>query len=285
VRVNGARSANDYLLREGDEVLFRVDPEKIAARGPSASEPVAPPTQGIEVLYEDDNVLAMTKPSGMAVHPGSGIQDGTAVDEVRTYLGPRAVRNEFKASPAHRIDRETSGVLLVAKTRRAMVRFTEIFTAGEANKLYLTVAKGRFGKPTGVIDLPLAEHQQTLESKAQHGVKMQRARTRYRVLAQTPEASLLACAIDTGRTHQIRRHLAAIGHPVAGDAKHGDFPFNRELRGRWGLKRMFLHALRIQMEHPIHGGRLDVSAPLPAELRSALKRANLQLPERIEPPE
>ena len=113
---------------------------------------------------------------------------------------------------------------------------------------------------------------------------MQPARTRYRVLSQSGDASLVACAIDTGRTHQIRRHLAAISHPIAGDKKHGDFPYNRELRARWGLKRMFLHALRLSVEHPIHGGNLDVSAPLPADLRSALKRANLQLPDRIEPP-
>ena len=206
------------------------------------------------------------------------------VDEVRAYLGPRAVRNEFAASPAHRIDRETSGVLLIAKTRRAMVRFTEIFTEGTAKKLYVTVAKGRFGKPEGLIDLPLQEHQQTGKSKAEHGIKMQPALTRYKVQAYSAEASLLACTIETGRTHQIRRHLAAIGHPVCGDKKHGDFPLNRTLKTKWGLKRMFLHAFKIELEHPIHGGNLKVEAPLPEELRAALKRANLQMPDKLSPP-
>ena len=280
IRVNGARAQPEQLLAKGDEVLFRLDPEKI--KGPRAaaeSEPKAPAKlQGFEVLYEDDHVLAIDKPPGMAVHPGSGIHEGTVVDEVRAYLGPRAVRNEFAASPAHRIDRDTSGVLLVAKTRRAMVRLTEIFTAGTANKTYLTVAKGKVSRESGTIDLPLQEHQQTSRSKDLHGVRMQPAVTHYKRLAHTPAASLLACTIETGRTHQIRRHLAAIGHPVVGDRKHGDFPFNREAKARWGLKRMFLHAYRIELEHPIHGGKLKALAPLPPELRSALKRMNLQLP-------
>lgn len=279
VRVNGVRGEPNQLLKQGDEVLFRVDPEKL--RGPKSEAPTEarpPKLQGLEILYEDDHVLAINKASGMAVHPGSGIHEGTVVDEVRAYLGPRAERNGFKASPAHRIDRETSGVLLVAKTRRAMVRLTEIFTAGTAKKLYLTLAKGRVAREKGTIDLPLQEHQQTAKSKAQHGVRMQPAVTHYTRLAHSPQGSLLACTIETGRTHQIRRHLAAIGHPVAGDKKHGDFPFNREIKARWGLKRMFLHALRIELEHPIHGGRLKAVAPLPPELKSALKRANLQLP-------
>jgi 23S rRNA pseudouridine955/2504/2580 synthase len=288
VRVNGARTEIGYLLKAGDEVLVRVDPTKLTqkpAGAPGEAKPArAPKVHGIEVLYEDDHVLAINKPAGMAVHPGSGIHEGTVVDEVRAYLGPKAERNEFKASPAHRIDRETSGVLLVAKSRRAMVRLTEIFTEGSAHKLYLTLAKGRFGTPTGLIDIPLQEHQQTGRSKEMHGVRMQPALTRYQVLAHNPQASLLACTIETGRTHQIRRHLAAIGHPVLGDKKHGDFPFNREIRSRWGLKRMFLHALRIELEHPIHKGNLKVEAPLPLDLRSALKRANLQLPEVIAMP-
>jgi 23S rRNA pseudouridine955/2504/2580 synthase len=284
VRVNGARAENAQLLKEGDEVLFRVDPEKLIGEKPPESEVPKPPPVlgGIEVLYEDDHVLAINKPSGMAVHTGSGIRDGTVVDEVRAYLGPRAIRNEFAASPAHRIDRETSGVLLVAKTRRAMVRFTEIFTAGTAKKLYLTLAKGRVAREKGTIDIALQEHQQTPRSKQEHGVRMQPAVTHFTRLAHSPVASLLACTIETGRTHQIRRHLAAIGHPVVGDGKHGDFAFNREARGKYGLDRMFLHALKIELEHPIHAGRLKVAAPLPPELRSALKRLNLQLPPEYE---
>jgi len=286
IRVNNARAEGNQLLKAGDEVLFRVDPEKLKGprpEGDAKSEAKPTKLQGVHVLYEDDHVLAIDKASGMAVHPGSGITDGTVVDEVRAYLGPRAVRNEFAASPAHRIDRETSGVLLVAKTRRAMVRLTEIFTEGSAHKTYLAVAKGKLPREKGTIDIPLQEHQQTSRSKELHGVRMQPAITHYTRLAHTPQATLLVCTIETGRTHQIRRHLAAIGHPIAGDKKHGDFPFNREAKARWGLKRMFLHAFQIELANPIHGGKLKVVAPLPMELRSALKRMNLQLPPEFDP--
>jgi 23S rRNA pseudouridine955/2504/2580 synthase len=137
-------------------------------------------------------------------------------------------------------------------------------------------------RPRGTIDVPLAEHQQTGQSKSMHGVRMQPAVTHYQVLAHTPELSLVTCTIETGRTHQIRRHMAAIAHPVVGDKKHGDFAFNRTAKGRWGAKRMFLHALRIELEHPIHGGPIRIKTPLPEDLRATLKRANLQLPENLE---
>jgi len=284
VRVNGAKADPGQLLKQGDAVLFRVDPAKLAGpHAKSTAEPKPARLVGLTILYEDDHLLAIDKASGMAVHPGSGIRDGTVVDEARAYLGPRAERNGFAASPAHRIDRDTSGVLWVAKTRRAMVGFTEIFTKGTAKKLYLCVVMGRVAREKGTVDLALVEHQQTAKSKAQHGVKMQPAVTHYTRLAHTPAVSLLACTIETGRTHQIRRHMAAIGHPVAGDAKHGDFAFNREARAKFGLKRMFLHALRIELAHPIHGGRIKVAAPLPPELRSALKRMNLQVPAAYDP--
>jgi 23S rRNA pseudouridine955/2504/2580 synthase len=213
----------------------------------------------------------------MAVHPGSGIDSGTLVDEVRAYLGPHAVHNEFAPSPAHRLDRETSGVILVAKRRRAMVRFTEIFTEGAADKTYLTLAKGHFAEARGVIDLPLSEHEQSGKSKRQRGINMQPAVTHYRVLAAGPSLSLLECTIETGRTHQIRRHLAAAGHPVAGDRRYGDFPFNRELKARYGLKRMFLHARRIAIPHPLTGKRMVFESPLPEELTAPLARMGIEV--------
>ncbi len=284
VRVNSERGQPERLLHAGDRVLIRGDesqllgpaPGEAAGGAPRASRP---PRQALDILYEDDYLLALNKPSGMAAHPGSGIEDGTVVDLVREYLGPRAVRNDFAASPAHRLDRDTSGVILVAKRRPVMVRFTEIFTAGEAKKSYLALAKGTLSPPKGVIDLPLAEHEQSGRSKALRGINLQEALTRYRVLSKGALASLLECQIETGRTHQIRRHLAAIGHPVAGDRRHGDFPFNRELRGRSGLKRMFLHARRISFEHPKSGEQLTIEAPLPRELQEVLAALGLSAPE------
>ncbi len=135
--------------------------------------------------------------------------------------------------------------------------------------------KGKLVETKGLIDLPLSEHQQTAESRERRGVNMQEARTRYQVVRQDSTAAYVECTIETGRTHQIRRHFAAIGHPVAGDAKHGDFTFNREVKTKWGLKRLFLHATRLEFPHPEDGRKMVIEAPLPAELVEALHRAGL----------
>jgi 23S rRNA pseudouridine955/2504/2580 synthase len=280
VRVNGKRAQPEQLLVEGDVLTIRGTEEQLTlAERPKSDRPPPPPPpvdpSRLVILMEDDWLMAVDKPSGMAVHTGSGITGGTLVDYVRAYLGPKATRNDFTASPAHRLDRETSGVILVAKRRPAMVHFTEIFTHGHPKKRYLTLVKGKMPRDSGVIDLPLAEHQQTAESKARRGVNMQEAVTRWKVVRQSSEAALLSCTIETGRTHQIRRHLVAVGHPVAGDKKYGDFAFNRDVRARWGLKRLFLHAERIEFPHPEDDRKVVVETPMPSELKDVLKRAAL----------
>ena len=221
------------------------------------------------------------KPAGLAAHPGSGIEGATLVDEVRAYLRvpDDLPPGEFKPSPAHRLDRDTSGVVLVAKTRKAMVRLGELFTEGdEVRKAYLALAKGKFAKGAGTIDLPLSEHEQTGRSKDRRGVNFQEAVTRWQVTSSNHDASLLAVRIETGRTHQIRRHLQAMGHPVAGDRRYGDFPFNKEARSRWGLRRMFLHAWKLEIPHPVTGAPLRLECPLPPELVEVMGRANLEPP-------
>jgi 23S rRNA pseudouridine955/2504/2580 synthase len=283
VRVNGKRSKPEQHLAADDVVTIRGD-EK-ALRTERERTPPPPPKVDLaqlDVLLEDEWILVLDKPSGMAVHTGSGITGGTVVDLVRAYLGPKATRNGFTASPAHRIDRETSGVLVVAKRRPAMVHFTEVFTKHHAKKQYLVLVKGKLPKPAGLIDVPLAEHQQTAESRARRGVNMQEARTRYQVLAQTSQVAFVSCTIETGRTHQIRRHFAAIGHPVAGDPKHGDFAFNRDAKARWGLDRLFLHSTRLEFPHPESRERTLVAAPLPDELAEVLKRAGVALPATVQ---
>ena len=195
----------------------------------------------------------------------------------RAYLGtPELPPTEFRPSPAHRLDRDTSGVVLVAKTRRAMVRLGELFTEGEdVGKTYLALVKGKMPKEAGTIDLPLSEHEQTARSKERRGVNFQEAVTRWRVVSSMKDATLLAVTIETGRTHQIRRHLEAIGHPVAGDRRYGDFAWNRGARQRWGLRRMFLHAWKLELPHPMSGRPLRLEAPVPGELLEVLARMNL----------
>lgn len=274
IRVNGTRAYNDTLLQPGDVVQFRVvQPGPDALSRPERPKPLKMPK--VSILHEDDAVLAIDKPSGMAAHTGSGIKGATVVDWARSYLKTDPEQKDFKPSPAHRLDRETSGVMLIAKKRRAMVRLTEIFTENTVEKAYVTLVKGRMPRPKGTIDVPLAEHQQTARSRSERGVNMQPAITHYRVLAVGRGVSLLECTIETGRTHQIRRHLAAIGHPVVGDPRYGDFPFNREVQKDWGLKRQFLHARRLVLEHPTTGATLSLDAPLPDDLMEVLKAAGI----------
>jgi 23S rRNA pseudouridine955/2504/2580 synthase len=278
VRVNGLRAREDTLLQPGDRIVVRGDPEKLL------SAPAQVPTfaQRLTVLYEDADLMAIDKPAGLAIHPGSGIEGPTVVELARAHVGPVAA-GSFEASPAHRLDRDTSGVVLVAKTRKAMVSLTEMFTAGTVHKRYLALAKGRLPEESGVIDVPLQEHEQTARSRAQRGVKLQEAITHWQRLSEGATVSLLACRIETGRTHQIRRHLAAIGHPVAGDRRHGDFVLNRVLRREAGLRRMFLHAQRIALQHPLQRSRLDIQAALPAELVEVLGQLGLSAESALSP--
>lgn len=280
IRVNGARAEEAQLLRPGDVVTIR--DQALQAR-PSEKPATAKPVvvkRTFKVLHEDQHILVCAKPSGLAIHPGSGITGATLVDEVRAYLG-EVPEGEFKPAPAHRLDRETSGVVIVAKTRQAIVRLAEIFSeADETRKTYLALVKGRIN-PEGVIDVPLAEHQQTAASKAERGVNMQRAITHWKRLGQAADAALAEVEIETGRTHQIRRHFAAIGHEVAGDSKYGDFPFNRRMKAEYGLKRMFLHAARIQLPHPVSGQLMTFRAPLPRELAEVVDALGMSLPNKF----
>lgn len=280
VRVNGARGRGEQVLAEGDVVVIRGDEEKLLSQAPAgAPRPKGAPS--FEVLFEDSHLLAVAKPAGLAAHPGTGITGATLVEEARAYLKVPADLSpaEFKPSPAHRLDRDTSGIVLVAKTRKAMAALTDLFTEGaEVRKSYLALAKGKMPREQGTIDIPLSEHEQTSRSREKRGVNFQQAVSHYRVLSSMKEASLLSVRIETGRTHQIRRHLVAVGHPVAGDRRHGDFAFNRLAKQRWGLVRMFLHSWRLAMPHPMGGPPLELEAPLPAELAEVLRRMNLPGP-------
>ncbi|BDG09747.1 pseudouridine synthase [Anaeromyxobacter paludicola] len=281
VRVNGARGRPEQLLAAGDKVSIRGDEEQLRAPGEKRPPRPAEVKVTFGVLFEDEHLLAVDKPSGLAAHPGTGITGATLVEQARAYLEVPAEppAGAFVPSPAHRLDRETSGIVVVAKTRKAMVGLTHIFTSGEGvKKTYLALAKGKLTRPEGTIDLPLSEHEQTGKSKAMRGVNMQEAVTHWRVVSSMKEATLLAVRIETGRTHQIRRHLESVGHPVAGDRRYGDFPFNRIAKQRWGLDRMFLHAWKLELPHPVTGGRVRLEAPLPGELAEVLSRMNLAAP-------
>jgi len=281
VKVNGSRGKPEQLLAEGDKVAIWGDEEKLLAKPAPGAGGGRGRGQRLDVLFEDDDMFAVNKPAGLAAHPGTGITGATLVELVRAHVAGSndLPATEFKPSPAHRLDRETSGVILVAKNRKTMAALAAMFEAKEeVKKQYLTLVKGKMPKETGLIDVPLSEHEQTARSKDKRGVNLQPARTRWKVLASMKEASLLQVLIETGRTHQIRRHLQGAGHPVAGDTRYGDFNFNRAARTRWGLRRMFLHAWKLELPHPVTGTILRLEAPLPPELKEALKALNLQAP-------
>jgi 23S rRNA pseudouridine955/2504/2580 synthase len=263
VRVNSGRVVASHRLVLGDKV--RVPPIRVAER--EAGDAPAPALE-LPVLYEDEHILAVNKPSGLAVHGGSGIAHG-AIERLRSGR-PQAKFLEL----AHRLDRETSGVLLLAKKRSALTALHEDLRSRSMDKRYIVAVAGRVRDEKRRVKVALRKFS-TGEGERRVAVdehEGQEAETIFRRLARNDEFTLLEAELLTGRTHQIRVHLAHIGHPVLGDDKYGDFALNKTLRKR-GLKRMFLHAARLAFSHPASGKQVIVEAPLPADLE-AFRRAN-----------
>ena len=261
VRVNSKRVGPDYRLDAGDQV--RVPPTRVAQ---PAATPITPgPSRFVgRVLHEDDSLLALDKPAGIAVHGGSGISLGL-VEQLR-HDRPDCRFLEL----VHRLDRDTSGVLLIAKKRSALTRLHEQLRSGEVQKVYLALVHGRWRGQTRNVRLPLERY---VLASGERRVKVRPegmpSHTVFTLRRSMPPYSLLEAELKTGRTHQIRVHLAHLGFPIAGDEKYGDYQLNRRLAGQ-GLKRMFLHAWRIVVAHPQTGEPLAIEAPLPDYLKRFL---------------
>lgn len=264
VRVNGGRVDVGHRLQAGDEV--RIPPVRTAAPAQPATPTLPPSVNRLlpHVLYRDDALIALDKPSGMAVHGGSGVSRGV-IEQLRLEL-PECRYLEL----VHRLDRETSGVLLVALKRRALTGLHAAMREGHIEKRYLTLVAGRWPNPVQHVKLPLHKRV-TDEGEKRVTVRDegQSAHTVFRRLQVFNGFTLLEAELKTGRTHQIRVHTSHLGFPIAGDDKYGDFELNRQLV-KQGLKRMFLHAAKLVFEHPITGERMTVEAPLPADLASFL---------------
>lgn len=261
VRVNKKRIDQTYRLQLGDVV--RIPPVRIAEKE-SAGEYV--PAAEFPVLYEDDALLAINKPAGTAVHGGSGVSFGV-IEQLRRAR-PQAKFLEL----VHRLDRETSGVLLIAKKRSALTGLHEIMREGNSDKRYLTLVLGQWKNarqhvklPLYKFDTPQGEKRVMVRDDGQH------AHTIFSLKQSWAEFSLLEAELKTGRTHQIRVHLSHLGFPIAGDDKYGDFTRNKELM-KQGLKRMFLHAHSIAFKHPLTGESLSITAELPKELQGFLDK-------------
>jgi len=258
VRVNKGRVGPDVRLAPGD--VIRVPPVRTAA------PPRAPIARSFKpgILFEDDWLIGIDKPTGLAVHGGSGIALGL-IEQLRAAR-PDARFLEL----AHRLDRETSGVLLVAKKRAALTGLHAQLRDGEIDKRYLALVRGPWKDAMRVVDVPLhrfstREGERRVRAEPSGRASMTIFRLERAWPARVPPVALLEAELKTGRTHQIRVHLAHLGHALAGDDKYGDFAWNREL-ARAGLKRMFLHAREVTFAHPASGDPIVVASPLPEAL-------------------
>jgi 23S rRNA pseudouridine955/2504/2580 synthase len=260
VRVNSGRVKPDYRLQEGDRV--RVPPVRVAERKPLSPKPL-----GLPVVFEDAALIVVDKPSGVAVHGGSGVSFGV-IESMRAER-PQAKFLEL----VHRLDRDTSGLLMLAKKRSALVELHRMLREGEVDKRYLAVVKGRW---SGREELRESLHKYvTSQGERRVAVREdgQSAVTRVKALTTKESASLVELRLMTGRTHQIRVHLAHAGHPVLGDDKYGDFELNKSL-ARAGVKRLFLHAAKLSLSHPLSGAALAFSSAIPKEMKSFMAGAH-----------
>ncbi|MEZ7910671.1 MAG: RluA family pseudouridine synthase [Propionivibrio sp.] len=265
VRVNGKRVEVSYRLQAGD--ILRLPPVRVAQ---SRDEVLAGAElkADLPILYEDEALLVIDKPAGIAVHGGSGVSFG--VIEALRRQRPQARFLEL----AHRLDRETSGILLVGKKRSALTALHDMFREGGlgggrgADKRYLVLVKGRWMDPLRHARQPLLKYLlDSGERRVRVSPEGKPSHTVFRLLARWQNFSLLEAELKTGRTHQIRVHLADLGYPIAGDEKYGDFETNR-LLARSGLKRMFLHAWKMRFTHPLKDEGLELEAPVPESLKS-----------------
>ena len=267
VRVNKGRASAEQRVEAGD--LVRLPPVRVSPQVQAKADAPAPARE-FPILMEDEAMMAIDKPAGVAVHGGSGVSFGV-IEQLR-----RARPASANLELVHRLDRETSGVLLVAKKRSALKNLQDQFRDRETGKTYLALVLGLWPSNKKVIDSPLFKY--TVETGVGEGerrVKVvgkddpngMRSITLVRVARTVGPYTLLEVTIKTGRTHQIRVHLASQGHPIAGDDKYGDFEQNKLLQ-KMGLKRMFLHAWQLKFQHPQSGRLTTLQAPLPPELKN-----------------
>lgn len=271
VRRNKGRVSADDRVQAGD--VLRIPPIRLSERAEEkAAQPA--PAREFPVVFEDEAFLAIDKPAGVAVHGGSGVSFGV-IEQMR-QARPQARLLEL----VHRLDRETSGLLLIAKKKSALKALQDQFRERETGKTYLALVKGHWPANRKVLDQPLHKYllpdgERRVRVTGKDDPEGMRSITLVKVAQRIPapaglafEAgfSLLEVTIKTGRTHQIRVHLSHAGHPIVGDDKYGDFELNRQLT-RLGFKRMFLHAWRLQLTHPVSGAAMQLQTELPPELR------------------
>jgi 23S rRNA pseudouridine955/2504/2580 synthase len=263
VRINRSRAAADQRLSLGDEI--RIPPMRISSR----VEVPPPSASRLPVVFEDEHLLVVDKPAGMAVHGGSGISFG-AIERIRA-----ARPNQPYLELAHRLDRDTSGLLLLAKSRKALLNLHAALRQGQIQKRYLVLVAGHWVNDRQHVKLALSRSSEGLAGKVRVDPEGGSAsHTVFELRERFKQFALLDAELLTGRTHQIRVHLAHLGFPIVGDAKYGDFELNRQVaRGVFGerLRRMFLHASQVRLQHPISAEPIAFTSPLPSECEALVE--------------
>jgi len=255
VTVDGQPRPKRHVVRAGEVVEVRDEPEPATAT--EAGEPDVP----FAVAYEDDDLLVVDKPAGLVVHPAAGHWTGT----LSQALAARGIDAD-RGGIVHRLDRDTSGLLLAAKSEPVLRTMQQELRERRVEREYLALVEGRPPARTGTIDAPIGRDRRDRTRHSTDTDAPRAAVTHFEIERALPATTLLRVRLETGRTHQIRVHLEAIGHPVAGDPLYGH-------AGLLGLERQFLHAERLAFDHPAGGRRVEVRSPLPADLAAALERA------------
>jgi 23S rRNA pseudouridine1911/1915/1917 synthase len=263
VLVDGEPQAKRHLVQAGEEIAFDADTDATSTRSPNAGAGDAP-TAEFAVAWEDEHLLVVDKPAGVVVHPARGHRHGTLAQA----LAGRAAGGEEsgRAGIVHRLDRDTSGLLVVARSEATHRALKALIASREMRREYLALVQGRPPSRAGTIDAPLGRDRRVRTRVSTETDEPRVARTHFELERPLPGYSLLRVRLETGRTHQIRAHLLAIGHPVAGDPEYGT-------PGLLGLERQFLHATRLSFVHPVTEQAVDVRSPLPGDLTAALERA------------
>ena len=267
VAVDGERRPKRHRLRAGDRVTVALDaPGRV-------DDAVAGAEADYSVSYEDEHLLVVDKPAGVVVHPAPGHRTGTLAQA----LTARGARGGEAGRPGivQRLDRDTSGLLVVAKSPAVHRALQDLIRARRMRRQYLALVDGRPASRSGTIDAPLGRDRRERASVSTRTDRPRSARTHFRRLEALPASTLIEARLETGRTHQIRAHLAAIGHPVLGDRRYGG-----DARMRLGLERQFLHSALLAFAHPVSGEAVECRSDLPSDLRDALAAAAEERPRR-----
>jgi 23S rRNA pseudouridine1911/1915/1917 synthase len=260
VRVGGKASKAAYRLRGGEEIHVEIpEPEP---------QQLVPEPMALAIVYEDDDLLVIDKPAGLVVHPGPGHSRGTLASAVLAHAPAVAnVGGQRRPGIVHRLDKGTSGLLVLAKTRHAYESLVAQLAERSVSRRYVAVVHGHMKCAEGVVDAPIGRHpHDRVRMAIRPAGKGKRAVTRWKVVEHVGDFTLVEARLDTGRTHQIRVHLASLGHPVVGDEVYG----GRRTRPKLGLDGVALHAAHLAFVHPVTEKRMEFSAPVPQRIARLL---------------